>query len=178
MKRIILSAFLLASVYALSAQEVTVYRLGTTTSNPGYSVPMQIRTTFQTTYPSATLVTWEPVSDWWVASYTIDNRINHVYYNTQPYYLIRNESFHVALPVLQTYVPDAVISTAISRFGNSLYDITKMKSASNVEIYNVRLLENGVSRSVWMDEQGTEVTDVYKVKVDEDGVKIKADNNQ
>jgi hypothetical protein len=176
MKKIILSVFLLASVYALTAQEVTVYRLGTTTSNPGYSVPMQIRTTFQTTYPNATVVTWEPVKDWWIASYSENNRIYHVYYNTQPYYLIRDESFHVSLPVLQTYVPDAVISTAISRFGNAVYDITRMKSASNAEIYQVRLLESGTARSVWFDEQGTDVSDVYKVKVDEDGVKIKADN--
>ena len=176
MKRIILSVFLIASAYALTAQEVTIYRLGTTTSNPGYTVPMDIRTSFQVTYPTVTTVTWEPMKDYWVASYTENNRVQHVYYNTQPWYLYNSPgaSFHVSLPVLQTFVPDAVITTAINRFGNALYDITRMKGAANDEIYTVRLLENGVARNVWMDANGTEVVDVYTVHTTDDTM-LKAD---
>ena len=183
MKRIILCVSLLASAIALSAQEVIVYRLGTTTSNPGYSVPMQFRTSFQTTYPDVTVVTWEPLSEYWVASYTENNRIYHVYYNTQPWYLERDANFRIALPVMQTYVPDAVITTAISKYGNALYDITQMKGAANQEVYQVRLLENGASRSVWFDANGTEVTEVFtvhthddmKLKMEKDEIKIKND---
>jgi len=171
MKRIILCVSLLASAIALSAQEIIVYRLGTTTSNPGYSVPMHIRTSFQTTHPDVTVVTWEPLSDWWVASYTEDNRIYHVYFNPA------GVNFNVALPVMQTYVPDAVITTAISKYGNALYDITRMKGASNQEVYQVRLLENGISRSVWLDANGTEVTDVFTVHTQDD-MKLKADDGE
>ncbi|HYC40676.1 MAG TPA: hypothetical protein VEB63_09320 [Chitinophagaceae bacterium] len=157
MKKIFLSVLLLSSACALSAQEVTIYRLGTTTANPGYSVPMHIRTSFEVTNPNITVVTWEPLRDWWVASYMENNRVMHVYFNPA------GESFNVALPVLQTFVPDAVINTALSRFGNAVYDIARMKGANHDELYVVRLLESGTARSVWMDANGTEVTDVFIV---------------
>ena len=50
-----------------------------------------------------------------------------------------------------------------------------MKSANNTEVYKLRLIENGVLNDTWIDAQGTTVTDVYKVKVDGDEVKIKSE---
>ena len=49
-----------------------------------------------------------------------------------------------------------------------------MKAADNTDVYQVRLLENTMPKSVWMDQNGILVTsDVYKVKVEEDEIKVK-----
>src|SRR5438552_1158753 len=124
MKKIFLSAIMLASAYALCAQEVTTYRATDVT----YGVPVVIQNNFVTAYPTATQVTWQPMStDWWYATYKDNNRLTVVYYNTQPYYLIRNESYKMSLPVLNTFVPEDVITNAVNTYGANLYSITATK---------------------------------------------------
>ena len=170
MKKVFLAVLLAATIWTATAQ-VTTYRLESTGSNTGYSVPEYIRVNFVTTYPDITTVTWEPVSSMWRATYRNNNRISQVYYNTN------GANYTVALPVISNSVPEEVITSAIDQYGASLYSITKMKAADNMDVYQVRLLENSVPRSIWMDEKGTAVTtDVYKVKIEDDNVKIKADN--
>ena len=170
MKKVFLAVMLAVVVWTANAQ-VTVTRLESTGSNPGYYVPEYIRVNFVTTYPDITTVTWEPVSSMWRATYKNNNRINQVYYNTN------GVNYTVALPVISNSVPEEVITSAIDQYGASLYSITKMKAADNMDVYQVRLLENSVPKSIWMDEKGMAVTtDVYKVKVEDDKVKIKADN--
>lgn len=177
MKKVFFAMMLLAATLTLSAQ-VTVTRLETTTSNPAYSVPDYIRVNFQTTYPTVTTVEWAPVhevwapsSEMWRAVYTENNRVTRVYYDQ------RGNTYSVALPVISNFVPEDVVTSAIKMYGTSLYDITMMKAADNTDVYQVRLLENNVPKSVWMDEMGVVVTrDVYKVKVDGDEIKIKADD--
>ena|SRR5687767_1668405 len=169
MKKIIFSVFLLAAAYTLAAQEVTVYRLSNTSNNTAVSVPTHIRYSFERAYPGITVIDWEPVTSWWRATYNDNNRVTHVYYNSM------GDNYRVALPVLQNNVPEDVVSRAITLYGPVVYGITKIKSSADAEVYQVRLLENGVSRTVWMDAAGTAVTDVYKVKVDEEGMKIKSE---
>lgn len=167
---------LIAASYALCAQEVTVYRLSTTSKNPGYvvAVPPHILTTFQATYPDVTVLTWEPVTDMWRATYHNNNRITQVYYNNT------GASYSVALPVIQTNVPEEVVTKAIDLYGTSLYDITMMKAADGSDVYQVRLLENSAPKSIWMDGTGTLVADtqIFKVKVDDDKIKVKAEDHQ
>jgi len=94
-------------------------------------------------------------SDWWYATYKTDNnRIVRVYYNTQPWYMMRGESFKASLPVLNTFVPDQVILNAINTYGNNLYSITQRLSTGNEEVYHVTVIKNGVSEVVLMNGQG------------------------
>ncbi len=158
MKRIVLAVILLAAAYGISAQEPVVYTTTTTTtsvkSNIDYTaqVPTTIRTNFQMTYPTVTEVTWMPVNDWWYATYrNEDNRVVRVYYNTQPYYLDKNESFRLSLPVLNTFVPDDVIAAAINSYGNELFSITAAKPGESTQGYHVTLIKNGVSEIVMMN---------------------------
>src|SRR6185503_17802766 len=153
MKKLFLSAMMLAGAYALCAQQVPTYQATDVT----YQVPVVIKTNFQVTYPTATTVTWQPMNDWWYATYKDDNnRLVSIYYNTQPYYLIRNETFKVALPVLNTLVPEDVITNAINKYGNSLYSITAMKPAGSAEMnYQVTLIQNGMTETVMMNESNT-----------------------
>ena len=156
---------ILAATYAVSAQEVVAYK--TTTNDFDYSsqVPTTIRTNFQASYPTATTVTWMPMTnDWWYATYKTDsNRIVRVYYSTQPWYMMRGESFKASLPVLNTFVPELVITNAINTYGNNLYSITKRLSTGNEESYHVTIIKDGVSEIIVMNGQGVVVyTDLNK----------------
>jgi hypothetical protein len=155
MKKIFLSAIMLAAAYTLCAQEVGVYK-ATTIKPAEYQVPVIITTHFQTTYPGVTPMAWEPMNDWWYTTYKDNNnRLVRVYYSTQPYYLIRNESSKVALPVINTMVPEAVITSAINTYGNNLYSITALKSAgSNDLTYQVTLIKNGVAETAMLNATG------------------------
>src|SRR6187401_777988 len=169
MKKILCAAIILAAAYTVSAQEVVMSK--TTTGEFDYSsqVPVTIKTNFAASYPIATTVTWMPMtSDWWYATYKGDNnRIVRVYYNTQPWYMMRGESFKASLPVLNTFVPDQVILNAINTYGNNLYSITQRLSIGNEEVYHVTVIKNGISEVISMNRQGVVVvyTDLNKGEV-------------
>ena len=164
MKKIFVLTALVTAAWSLSAQEVTVYRLQSSGSYPGYSVPAYIRTDFETNYPGVTVITWEPVNTFWRASYTQDNRITYIYYNEA------GVNFRTALPVIQNSVPEEIVTRAIHVYGPVVYGITKMKAANDNDVYQLRLLENGSIKTVWMDADGKAVTDVYKLKPNEEMV--------
>ena len=167
----------MAVSYSLYAQEPVVIKMKTEGANSAYNVPVPIRVNFESNYPDMKVVTWEPSTGWWHVTYKGDNRINHVYYSTQLWYIEHPMSYSVALPVTNTYVPDEVAAAAVNLYGNSLYSITKMKSANDADVYQVSLTENGTVRSTWMDAQGVVVTDdIYKVKTDNDKIKVKDDS--
>jgi len=153
MKRIFLGAIMLAAAYAVCAQDPTPYRA----TDMNYTVPVYIQGKFQATYPNATMVTWQPMSNnWWYASYKENNRITNVYYNTQEYYLIRDENYVMSLPVLNTYVPEDVITNAVNTYGADLYSITALKSdSSNNTMYHVTTIKNGVMQMAVLNGNGT-----------------------
>jgi len=162
MKKIFFAAMILAATYTVSAQEVVVYKTITNDFDYNAQVPTTIRTNFQASYPTVTTVTWMPeTSDWWYATYKTDNnRIVRVYYNTQPWYMMRGESFSASLPVLNTFVPDEVITNAVNIYGNNLYSITKRLSTGNEESYHVTVIRNGVSEVILMNGHAVVTTNL------------------
>jgi hypothetical protein len=174
MKKVIIGMILLTTSYSLWAQQTAVYRQTSST----YSTPEPIRVNFQTYYPEAVLVTWEPSGEWWHATYKGDNRINHVYYSTLAYYIEHPVNYKVSLPVLNTYVPERVTTAAINSYGGSLYSITTMKADNGAEIYQVCLMENGTPKTVWMNAESTVFTDVNKIKADNDKLKVKMEEEK
>ena len=169
MRKTICAVMVLAATYTVSAQEVVAYKSTTNDLDNSSQVPTTIRANFQASYPTATTVTWLPMTnDWWYASYKTDNnRIVRVYYNTQPWYMMRGESFKASLPVLNTFVPDQVILNAINTYGNDLYSITQRLSTGNEEVYHVTVIKNGVLEVTLMNRQGVVVvyTDLNKGEV-------------
>ena len=164
MKKIILSACLLMGGLSLFAQNST-------------NAPDNIRRDFDNTYQGASNVTWETVTlpvftrysnaaafeppmQGWRATYVKDNRLIHVYYTD------RVKSYTVALPTLQTYVPEDVITKATNMYGNNIYDISMVKNAMNVDVYHVRVQDNGTMTSAWINEDGSmaSTTDIYVTK--------------
>jgi hypothetical protein len=166
MKKIFCAAIVLAAAYTVSAQEVMMSKTTTSEFDNSSQVPASIRANFQASYPAVTTVTWMPMTeDWWYATYKSDNnRIVRVYYNTQPWYMMRGESFKASLPVLNTYVPDVVITNAINTYGNNLYSITRRVSNGNDEVYHVTVIKNGISEITLMNGQGVVFTDVNKTQ--------------
>jgi hypothetical protein len=165
MKKIFCAAMILAATFTVSAQEVVAYKSTTNDLDHSSQVPTTIRTNFQASYPTATTVTWMPMTDdWWYATYKTDNnRIVRVYYSTQPWYMMRGESFKASLPVLNTFVSELVITNAINTYGNNLYSITKRLSTGNEESYHITVIKNGVSEIIVMNGQGVVVyTDINK----------------
>lgn len=167
MKKIFFAAVILAAAYTVNAQEVLTYKANSTEVDYTGQVPATIRENFQASYPTATTVTWMPMtSDWWYATYKTDNnRIVRVYYNTQPWYMMRGESFKASLPVLNTFVPDVVITNAINTYGNNLYSITRRLSNGADEVYHVTVIKNGVSEVTLMNAQGVVYTDMNKGEI-------------
>lgn len=160
MKKLIMIFLAFTAVYAVSAQEVIVYKSQATGTYNAYSIPEPIKINFQSNYGDPTIATWHPMNGWMHATYrTTDGRITHVYYSTQPYYLVpvpdRVVDFKISLPVTNTFVPEDVIATAINRYGGSLYSITKLMTADNQDAYQVSLLENGTMRTVIMNHETT-----------------------
>lgn len=162
MKKIFCAAIILAAAYTVRAQEEVIYKTTTSEVDNSSKVPASIRSNFTANNPTAATVTWMPMtSDWWYATYKSDNnRIVRVYYNTQPWYMMRGESFKASLPVLNTFVPDVVITNAINAYGNDLYSITRRLSNGNDEVYHVTVIKNGVSEITLMNNQGVVFTDV------------------
>lgn len=137
--------------------EMTGYYHAKGTTN----VPSQFQSNFQLAYPNATDVAWYEVNDWYRAVHTQDGRNMHVYYTPN------GSSFLVALPVLQSWVPEDVVSAALSRYGNNIYAVNKVKVAGGVDAYQVSILENGILRHEWIGEDGMVITNVFRTASDD-----------
>jgi hypothetical protein len=136
-----------------------------------YGVPNYVQMNFQTQHPNVSNLTWAAsTADWYHGYYSDANgRYTHVYYSTDPYYNVkyypeRIVGYTVALPVLQTWVPDAVVTTASNLYKQNLYDIAAMKGNNSTEMYVVRVSDNGEMKSMYMDASGTAVTDFIRVE--------------
>ena len=161
MKKVIIAFLALTTCYAISAQETKVVTTTSSGTYNAYSIPEPIRVQYEIEYGDPTIATWYPMNDMWIATTrsNTNNRITHVYYGTEPWYMVEVPDrtpvgFTVTLPVINTYVPEEVITTAINKYGNSIYSITQLKTQGNAESYQVGLIENGVLRTVLMDNDG------------------------
>lgn len=143
----------------------------TSTSNySAYGIPGYVQMNVRTQYPNASNLTWtSPTADWYHGYYSDANgRYTHVYYSKDPYYNSqyypeRVTGYTVSLPVLQTYVPDPVITTASNLYKQNLYDITALRGKDSQEVYQVRVQDNGELKSMWMDANGTALTDYWRM---------------
>ncbi|HUR65127.1 MAG TPA: hypothetical protein VMZ03_02150 [Chitinophagaceae bacterium] len=158
MKKVILAFAAFTAVYTVSAQETVVLEGRTASSYNAYSIPEPIIVQYKEVYGEPALATWSPVTGWWQATYKggAENRLTHVYYSTQPYYLVdvpdRVVSYKVALPVINTFVSEDVIKEAITKYGDNLYSVKKLRTTDNADAYQVALIENGTMRTVLMND--------------------------
>jgi len=116
------------------------------------SVPTSIQTSFQQTNPTASDVRWEQNNQFYRASYSVGARRMKTFYD------MRGNSFSLALPVTQSLVPDEVIEKAYQLHGDNIYDIVRLQGANDsIDIYQVRVIENGTVRAEKMHADGSAV---------------------
>ena len=65
-------------------------------------------------------------------------------------------------PILQSYVPDEVVSNAKNSYGERLYAIKQVKSGDGEDVYHVTLVDNGQTTVAWMGATGADVAYVYR----------------
>jgi hypothetical protein len=118
------------------------------------SVPLSTQYFLIRDYPTVTNPIWEQSGNWYRASYLNNNR------NMQVYYAPNGTGYAVALPVIQSWVPEDVVTSAISRYGNSIYAINKVRGANGQEVYQVTLLDKGEARSEYLSADGGSVAAV------------------
>ncbi|MGN6164080.1 MAG: hypothetical protein ACTHOF_06005 [Flavisolibacter sp.] len=126
---------------------------GTTSVN----IPYKAQLNLQKDYPGASNVTWTKTGDWYEGTYMTNGRYSHIYYDD------RGNTWTVAMPVTQTYVPDDIVAKATTMYGPTIYDVTMLKGDStHANIYQVRTLENGQVKAQWIADDGSAVMDPFR----------------
>jgi hypothetical protein len=82
----------------------------------------------------------------------------------QYFYDQRGSGYSLALPVLQSYVPENIVNSALQKYGSSLYSISMVKTNGGNEAYQVGLLQRGQMQMQYLDENGATVSDVWRTE--------------
>jgi hypothetical protein len=122
-------------------------------------------------FPAATDVHWRQDGDWWHAYYLDAGQPTHVYYNNA------GQTFRVSIPVRQSLIPDDVVNQAVSQFGPMIYDVNTVRGANGQEIYHVRLIDNGQVVSQWLNADGSNAIDVWRVDVADESLHSDINSN-
>ena len=127
-------------------------------------VPTTVRYSFQKEHPDVTNAQWyqTPTGQLRVMYKDANNQDMDVYY-----YGNSAQSYMISLPLRQSLTSDDIVAKAKTMFGLAVYDINRVKAANMEDVYHVRLLDNGQVKSVWINEQGSEVAaaDVFRSTV-------------
>jgi hypothetical protein len=177
MKTIILSLLFMGSSFALFAQTDTTRKdttggdtdsVNTIRSTGSYgaygsvAVPPTVQSTFMSQYPTAGNAMWDrdTATNMWRARYNASGRNISVYMDE------RGNTYTLALPLVQSLVSEDVVSSAINKFGNNVYDVLQLKTGDSQYVYQVRLIENGQVRAVHINEDGSDAAYTHVVHTD------------
>jgi hypothetical protein len=176
MKKLFVALFLMGSTTAVVAQDSTDLDLqtdkmslesgGAYQARTTMNIPSHLRLNFTTANPDALDVTWYEMNDnYYRAVHNREGRLINTYYAPN------GNSYLVALPVLQSWIPEEVVNTALSSFGSNIYSVNKVKVAGGRDAYQVTVIENGIMRNEWIGEDGMAITDVWRTGDDmENGI--------
>lgn len=122
------------------------------------NVPSHTQSYLLRDYPTATNATWQQSGEWYRANVVNANR------NMQVYYAPNGDNYTVVLPVIQSWVPEEVVTSALNMYGTSIYSVNRIKGATGQELYQVTLLDNGTSRMEYLNADGSSVAavDVFR----------------
>jgi hypothetical protein len=62
------------------------------------------------------------------------------------------------LPVVGNNIAPEVVTTLKSKYGNTIYDIKKIRSTAGQDIYGMRVMENGGTRTMYVGADGNVVS--------------------
>lgn len=125
------------------------------------AIPYRAQVNLQRDYPMVTAnsITWTQQGEWYHGTYMNNGRYSHIYYDD------RGNTWTVAMPVVQSYVPDDILSKATTMFGPMIYDVTTLKGDSaHTTIYQIRTIENGQVKAQWIGEDGSTILDPFRTE--------------
>ena len=156
------------NMYPTSTEPMAVNADGTLSSTGAYSaygtpvatLPSNVQMSFNRDFPATVNNTysWNQYGDWFHTQYMSNGRSIHYYYNT------RGTGYSLALPVIQTYVPEDVIDKALQKYGANLYSISMVKTADDTNAYQLGLIERGQLRMEYLNEDGSTVTNIWRTE--------------
>ncbi len=76
---------------------------------------------------------------------------------------MRGATDPAALPVIETFVPQEVVSMVTGKYPNGLYSVKQLRIASGDSAYQVVLLDSIETRLEWLGGDGAVVTNIYRV---------------
>jgi hypothetical protein len=68
-----------------------------------------------------------------------------------------------ALPVIETFVPQEVVSMVSGKYPNGLYSVKQLRVASGDSAYQVVLVDSTETKLEWLAGDGNIITDIYRV---------------
>lgn len=154
-----------------SNADTTSVNMNTSTSSNAYNaygttsvaIPSRAQMNFSKDYPAvaSSNITWTKAGEWYHGTYLNNGRYSHIYYDD------RGNTWTVAMPVVQSYVPDDIVNKATTMFGPMIYDVTTLKGDStHATIYQIRTIENGQVKAQWIADDGSAVMDPFRSDVE------------
>lgn len=124
------------------------------------ALPANVQSRFTQDFPSGATnsYTWNQYGDWFHTYYANNGRLWQYYYSS------RGDGYALALPVIQTYVPENIIASALQKYGSSLYSIAMVKTNSGNSAYQIGLLQHGQLATTYLDDNGASVADVWRTE--------------
>jgi len=124
------------------------------------SLPANVQMRFSSDFPASASqsYSWNQYGDWFHTQYMSNGRSTHYYYDT------RGNGYALALPVIQTYVPEDIIDKALQKYGANLYSISMVKTSGGTNAYQLGLIERGQLRMEYLNEDGTTATNVWRTE--------------
>jgi hypothetical protein len=101
---------------------------------------------------------WNQYGDWFHTYQMNNGRLIQYFYDN------RGSGYSIALPKLHSYVPENIVTSALNKFGSSLYSISAVKTQDGREVYQVGLLQRGQLNTHFLDEAGTSVANYWRVE--------------
>ncbi len=126
------------------------------------TIPYRAQLNLQKDYPMAANanIAWTQAGEWYHGTYMNNGRYSHIYYDD------RGNTWTVALPVTESYVPDDIVSKATTMFGPAIYDLTTLKGDSaHPSIYQIRTIDNGQVKAQWIGDDGSSIMDPFRSDV-------------
>ncbi|HET7897888.1 MAG TPA: hypothetical protein VFL47_09470, partial [Flavisolibacter sp.] len=123
-------------------------------------LPANVQMRFSQDFPNTTnqQMTWNQYGDWFHTYYMGNGRL------TQYFYDQRGNGYSLALPVIETYVPEDIIEKALNKYGANLYSIGMVKTPDSANAYQVGLIRGGQIYIDRLDENGATVANSWRTE--------------
>jgi hypothetical protein len=144
MKKIIIGFCLISATAITYAKDI---------NTPERNVPMSVRNTFHKNYPDANAVHWQYMNGRWNADFRkMDGDIQmKACYNDKGHHIDSR------MPIAQTAVPTKVIHRLDERYpGQYTHHYTKIERPMKRDLYQVRVKEQGMYKTLYIDKHGHE----------------------